>query len=89
MMLEVVDNKAATVGVLPDTCVRCVVPFIVDASLYFSAFVGASARVTQEAPSVAEKQNTPREAIVVVDITSPQLGPARRLRAVEGRLTLL
>ena len=50
--------------------------------------MGASAEITQEAPSVAEKQNTPCGAIVV-DITSPQLGPALRLRAVEGRLTLL
>ena len=73
---------------LPDTCVRCVVPFIVDDSLYFSAFVGALAEVTQEAPSVAEKQSTPCGAIVVVDINSPQLGPALRLRAVEDRLTL-
>ena len=88
-MLKVVNNKAATVGVLPDTCVRCVVPFILDSSLHFSAFVGASAGVTNEAPSVAEKQSTPSEAIVVVVITSPQLVPALRLRGVEGRLTLL
>ena len=48
---------------LPDTCMRCVVPFIVDSSLHFSAFMGASAEITQEAPSVGEKQNTPCEAI--------------------------
>ena len=66
MMLEVVNNKAATVGMLPDTCVRCAVPLIVDSSLYFSAFVGASAKVTQE---VLQKNKAPLVRLLLLLIS--------------------